>query len=207
MIFCLSPAYAHKLISHDGSHIEKELALEIPDHKISWAIYDNLGVNEAKYYTFEAKKGDSFYASIVVPKIIGLEEYSPTMIVTNEKMTFTEKILYEGNFPSKEFYEPFGQVTYWERQEVNFELPNDGKYFIIVIDEKNQNGKYSLAVGTIEDFSALDFVTVLPTAWLQTKLFVNDFNAVIIFFSVCSSIILIPIIIYKIKKQKLVQTN
>ena len=29
-----------------------------------------------------------------------------------------QKFLYEGDYPGNEFYEPFGQVTYWERQEV-----------------------------------------------------------------------------------------
>lgn len=200
-------AFAHKLIQHDDSHTNFDMALKIPDHSISWAIYENLGTNEAKYYTFDAKKGDPFYASIVIPKIQGLEEYAPTMIIMNSEMNFREKIIFEGNFPSNEFYEPFGQVTYWERQETNFLIPHDGKYFIVVLDEKNQQGKYSLAIGTIEDFSALDMVTILPTAWLQTKLFVNDYNAVIIFVAIIAAIISIPVVSYKIKKQKLVQTN
>jgi len=54
--------------------------LKIPDQKISWAIYENLGTNEAKFYSFIAKEGNSFYASIVVPKLDGLEEYSPTLV-------------------------------------------------------------------------------------------------------------------------------
>ena len=71
-----SPVYEHKLISHDDTHTDFDSALQIPDHKISWAIYENLGTNEAKFYSFEAKNDDSFYASIVIPKINGLEEYS-----------------------------------------------------------------------------------------------------------------------------------
>jgi hypothetical protein len=50
-----TPAYGHKLISHDDTHRNFESALKIPDHKISWAIYENLGQNEAKFYTFEAQ--------------------------------------------------------------------------------------------------------------------------------------------------------
>ena len=128
-------------------------------------IYENLGANEAKFYTFDAKKGDSFFASIVVPKISGLEEYSPSLLlmgsdketisnngdsVSLEEFQFkTQKSLYEGTFPGNEFYEPFGQVTYWERQEIKTTLPYDGKYFVVVMDERNQSGKYSLAIGTI----------------------------------------------------------
>ena len=210
IVFSSNPAFGHKLISHDDSHIDFETALQIPDHKISWAIYENLGTNEAKYYTFDAKEGDSFFASIVVPKISGLEEYSPTLFFIESAMFENQSALsqispmkfpYEGEFPGREFYEPFGQVTYWERQEVEMIIPNDGKYFIVVADEKNQNGKYSLAIGTIEDFSGADFFTILPKAWFDTKIFVNDYSSLGIFFFVLLSIILIPGFVL-IKKRK-----
>ena len=190
----MQSAYGHKLISHDDSHRDFDSALLIPDHKISWAVYENLGANEAKYYSFEGKKGDSLYASIVIPKISGLEEYSPTMILVNETedQFNSEKFPYEGNFPGREFYEPFGQVTYWERQEITSEIPADGTYYIVVADEKNQIGKYSFAIGTIEDFSGGDFFTILPKAWFDTKLFVNDYSAIVIFFSILLTIIGIP---------------
>ena len=212
-IISTSPAYGHKLISHDDTHTNFESALEIPDHKVSWAIYENLGTDEAKFYSFDAKQGDSFYASIVVPKINGLEEYSPSLVLMNsatlendsilfETQPNTKKFLYEGKFPGNEFYEPFGQITYWERQEVRTEIPADGKYFIIVMDEKNQKGKYSLAIGTIEDFSGSDFFTILPKAWLDTKLFVNDYFSIGILFFTLIAIpsILISITIRKRKK-------
>lgn len=193
--FIFSPVYGHKLITHDDTHRSFETALVIPDHKISWAIYEDLGAGESKFYSFEAKKGDSFYASIVVPKMEGLEEYSPTIVLVNPRVIGdqnnsldsqfnVEKYPYEGKFPGTEFYEPFGQVTYWERQEVNRIIPSDGKYFIIVTDEKNQSGKYSLAVGKIEDFSGADFFTILPKAWFDTKLFVNDYVSLLIFFGI-----------------------
>ena len=43
-IISTSPAYGHKLISHDDTHRDFDSALQIPDHKISWAIYENLEV-------------------------------------------------------------------------------------------------------------------------------------------------------------------
>ena len=201
IIISTSPAYAHKLISHDDTHRDIDNALRIPDHKISWAIYENLGTNEAKFYSFDGKSGDSFYASIVVPKIKELETYSPTMILINpgniqnydnqvKSQRDIQKFLYEGGFPSKEFYEPFGQVTYWERQEINMLLPADGEYFIVVLDEKNQKGKYSLAVGTIEDFSGENMFLILPQSWWDTKIFVNDYMSIGILFSIFIIIIL-----------------
>ena len=211
-IVSFSPAYGHKLISHDDTHRDFDSALQIPDHKISWAIYENLGANEAKYYSFNAKHGDSFYASIVVPKINGLEEYSPTLVLVGEKIfendtvpfetqLGTEKFLYQGGFPSTEFYEPFGQVTYWDRQEIRTDIILDGQYFLVVIDESNQSGKYSLAIGTIEDFSGGDFFAILPKAWLDTKLFVNDYTSIIISFFILGLIPSVPILIL-VRKRK-----
>ena len=207
IVLSISPvAHAHKLISHDDSHRDFESALVIPDHKISWAIYDNLGVEESKFYTFDAKKGDSFYASIVIPKLEGLENYSPSLILMNDDLfngagpssnieSSVQKFLYEGDYPGNEFYEPFGQVTYWERQEVTTIIPADGQYFILVSDEKNQSGKYALAVGTIEDFSGSDFFTTLPKAWFETKLFFNDYVSFIIGISI---LVGFPIMIFLI---------
>ena len=200
IVLSISPfAHAHKLISHDDSHRDFESALVIPDHKISWAIYDNLGVEESKFYTFDAKKDDSFYASIVIPKLEGLENYSPSLILMNDDLfngdgtssnieSSVQKFLYEGDYPGNEFYEPFGQVTYWERQEVTTIIPADGQYFILVSDEKNQSGKYALAVGTIEDFSGSDFFSTLPKAWFDTKLFFNDYVSFVIAISILAGI-------------------
>ena len=210
----LSPAYGHKPISHDETHTSFETALVIPDHKISWAIYEDLGVDEAKFYSFEAKKGDSFYASLVIPKIKGLEEYSPTIVLVYpknfdyqnnplESQTNMEKYPYEGSFPGNEFYEPFGQVTYWERQEVSQVIPSDGQFFLVVMDEKNQSGKYSLAIGKTEDFSGSDFFTILPKAWFDTKLFVNDYLSIVLLFVFFGGIVIIPTTIILRKKIKL----
>ena len=67
MIISISPAYGHKLISHDDSHRDFDSALVIPDHKISWAIYENLGTNETKFYTFDAKKVIRFMPVLSFP--------------------------------------------------------------------------------------------------------------------------------------------
>lgn len=198
-VITASPAYGHKLISHNGTHTDFDSALLIPDHRISWAIYDDLGADETKFYTFDAARGDSFYAGIMVPKMDGLEEYSPSLILVSparfennpapiSTWPNTEMSRYEGEFPGNEFYEPFGQVTYWDRQEINTYIPADGRYFIVVADDEGSDGKYALAIGTIEDFSGENLLLVLPMAWLETKMFVNDYVSVGIFFFALAAI-------------------
>ena len=197
-----STAFGHKLIPTDGSNDSLENGLMISDHKISWAVYEEINDNEL-YYTFDGKKGDMFFASIVIPKIETLKNFSPSLAfigyeshleliqgyeIDNSNKNFPYTLPegfdayvfdYSGSFPSKEFYEPFGQITYWERQEITFDLPADGTYHLSVFDRNSNPGKYALAIGTIEDFSAYDFFTLLPYAWLATKLFVNDYFSAI----------------------------
>lgn len=198
-IVMMNPAYGHRLISHDDTHTDFDSALQIPDHRISWAVYDNLGVDGAKFYVFDGERGDSFYMSILIPQIDGLEEYSPSLFLVKpagfegqpasfEAWPNTERFPYEGEFPGNEFYEPFGQITYWERQEVRAFLPSDGKYFIVVVDKEGQDGKYALSVGTIEDFSGEALLVAIATGWFETKLFVNDYLSLMIFFSALAAI-------------------
>ena len=61
-IFCLlmlpASAFGHKLIPTDGTNIDYESALNIPDPVISWAMYEKLEDN-ALFYKFDAKKAKS----------------------------------------------------------------------------------------------------------------------------------------------------
>ena len=191
-------AFAHKLIPTDGSNNDIVSALEIPDPIVSWAMYEELS-NNVLYYKFDAKKGDKLFTSIVIPKLDGLEDFSPSLafiapsftinLITELKVLDSTKSFpfpipdgydtivfdYNGVLPSKESYEPFGQITYWERQEVNFLIPVDATYYLAVYDSSGDYGKLALAIGYVEDFSAIDFMTVLPYAWFESRYFVEDY--------------------------------
>ena len=207
LLYCImilpASAFAHKLIPTDGSNNDVVSALEIPDPVVSWAMYEELS-NNVLYYKFDAKKGDKLFANIVIPKLDGLEDFAPSLVFIAPTFTInliTElKVLdstesfpfpvpdgydaivfdYDGVLPSKEFYEPFGQITYWERQEINLVVPVDGIYYLAVYDSSGDYGKLALAIGYVEDFSATDFMTVLPYAWFESRYFVEDYMTPVI---------------------------
>ena len=206
-LFIPSGAFAHKLIPTDGSNIDYETALVIPDPVISWAMYEELK-DKPLFYKFDAEKGDRLYSSIVIPKLEPLEDFAPSLVLIGPE-TFLEivqelRILessrdfdypltegytayvfdYSGPIPSTEFYEPFGQVTYWERQEIDLRIEAPGTYYMAVFDKNGSNGKLALAIGYIEDFSGNDFVTVLPNAWMESRYFSEDFSQLYILFGV-----------------------
>jgi hypothetical protein len=72
-------AFAHKPLEQSGDvNSNLQHALSIPDHKISWAIYQNLdGVNIVRFYVFEGKANEELYAQVSVPVLNGLEDFSP----------------------------------------------------------------------------------------------------------------------------------
>ena len=206
-IFCLlmlpASAFGHKLIPTDGTNIDYESALNIPDPVISWAMYEELEDN-ALFYKFDAKKDDRLFSSIVIPKLDNLENFTPSLVLIGPS-TFLDlvdelKVMdvdknfdypipdgydayvfdYNGPIPSKEFYEPFGQVTYWERQEIDLEIEAPGTYYMAVFDKNGSTGKLAVAIGYVEDFSGNDFVTVLPNAWLESRYFSEDYSQLFI---------------------------
>ena len=228
-LFCLlmlpASAFGHKLIPTDGTNIDYESALQIPDPVISWAMYEELE-NSALFYKFEAKKDDRLYSSIVIPKLSELEGFTPSLVLIGPS-TFLElvdelKVLdvdtsfgysipegydayvfdYNGQIPSKEFYEPFGQITYWERQEIDLEIEAPGTYYLAVFDKTGSNGKLALAIGYVEDFSGNDFLTVLPNARLESRYFSEDFTPLVIFIGIIFGIFaIIGFLIYRKIKQ------
>ena len=102
---------------------------------------------------------------------------------------------YRGPVPSEEFYEEFAQTTYWQKQRVVVEgLPASGIYYIVVFEE-SQGGKYSLAVGEVEDFTPIDFVTVLQAAWFEVKLFFEDYLSIAAAISVLGATVALPAVV------------
>lgn len=234
---CLLPDYkyrmdaeGHKLLgSSDNDNNKFTSALMIPNHTISWAVYQHLDGGDgidARFYKFNnSQVNSSFYAQIVVPKIGQFANFTPSLMLLEPKpyavkdnnitdivndnsisinnnnnpfpfgIPTNYQIMINQGYnntlsPSSTFYEPFTQTSYWERQEINANLNKLGMHYVVVYDNYNDNnsgnntriqssmpefGKFSLAVGKVEDFSILDFFVLVPYSWINVKLFFNDY--------------------------------
>ena len=199
MLSLAIPAYAHKPLGAENNDAP-ENSLEIPNHKVSWVIYKELEAGNVNYYKFNANTGDRFYAEMDIPKLDRLLDFSPSIIlvgkgldknlVKGQDIAVTQievpvslpeqdmdalAIDYVGIIPSREFYEEFSQTTFWQRQKIVIDsMPTSSTYYLMVTSEK-QNGKYALAIGEIEEFGPTEFITILPAAWFQIKLFFEDY--------------------------------
>ena len=201
MFFHIDAVVAHQLIFSDGKNTTMENALYIPDPQISWAMYGELE-NNVLFYKFEAEQKEPLYASLVIPALDGLENFSPSLAIITQQQNITMISLHTGekntdvpfalpdgyraivfDYDRKStanvFYEPFTQVNYWERQEIRTESINPGTYYIAVFNPA-ENGKFTLAVGEIEDFSKANFFDSFVRAWFETKIFFNDYLTVVI---------------------------
>jgi hypothetical protein len=248
---------AHKLLSGNGNDNSKfTSAMVIPNHTISWAIYQTLDGNggiDARYYKFNNTQiNSSFYAQIVIPKIDEFVNFTPSLIllepksyevkdddttnvISNNKLISNNNVNdtfpfgiptnyqvlinknYEDTLPSPTIYEPFTQTSYWERQEINSKLDKLGTYYIVVYnsyDNSDNNlqqktsiskfGKFSLAVGKVEDFSISDLLILIPYSWINVKLFFNDYWSMILGITIFVSLVIVmPIVLVLRKKRKL----
>ena len=84
MFFHIDDSLAHQLIFSDGSNTTMENALYIPDPQISWAMYGELE-NNVLFYKFEAKQKEPLYASLVIPALDGLEDFSPSLAIITQQ--------------------------------------------------------------------------------------------------------------------------
>lgn len=82
IIFILGTSFAvsgHKYLETKEGRSREEPVL-VPDHQVSWAVYEKLKTeNQVDYYRFTAKKGEEIYASLVIPKIDRLSDFNPEL--------------------------------------------------------------------------------------------------------------------------------
>ncbi len=225
----------HKPLKVIGSNNDFSTAKEIPNHKISWGIYEELsGSGDVHYYKFAANEGERLYAQISIPKLEKFSTFVPSIALVGSGLSVAKLegeysvqeyahdvgdlpfgippgmraivVDYNGRVPSSEFYEPFTQTSYWERQEIVVNsLPSSGTYYLVVFVRSlaQDEGKYTLAVGEIEDFSPLDFITIIPPAWLDTKFFFEDYISPTIAISllVAASALIAMMLVRRLKRR------
>ena len=196
LFFNVNEAFGHQLIFSDGMNTKIDNSLYITDPQISWAMYGEVE-NNVLFYKFDVEQKEPLYASIVIPALEGLEEFHPSLAIISERQNIglislqvdenntdlpfelPEKFSaivfdYSDNFPGRVFYEPFTQVNYWERQEIRIDHINPGTYYLAVFNT-SENGKFTLAVGEIEDFRNANFFDSFVRAWFETKIFFEDY--------------------------------
>ena len=143
---------------------DKPYVIENPE--ISKAIYSTL-TGTAHFYMISSDKPFNFYAGLTVPKIDECNNF-PRFSFSVLDRDFHIIQEFDGqNFQWWEWYEPYGKKWYWVGPEYGegFKSSNvfDEDTYYIKVFNKDNIGKYVLAVGDIEKFTPLVIAKTIIT--------------------------------------------
>lgn len=162
-------ALAHiPVIVKKGATQENPVLVKKPE--VSYAYYAELA-GEPHFYKIEAAKPFHFYVNILVP------DYSPdTEAILRHDMSFEiirgDIALWMevgSSFEWTRFYEKYGRDHYYMGPEFEADFGR-GTYFIKVSNKDNK-GRYALAVGKKEKFTPLSLVSAMFKAWSLDRWF------------------------------------
>jgi hypothetical protein len=184
-IFAHSPVFARG--NHDPSH-----AYQIDDFKKSWVLYATLDHQDrGDYYKFTASKGDRIYISLMTaqdPEDSGFLPSFSLLMPNSEKKDELPPYIdipsgwgsmeIDGKNPRKASYEPFTPGWIYDIASLDIDAPENGTYYIVVFDESQKTGNYSLAVGYVESFTLREWIMIPFSihntyAWEGQDLFVT----------------------------------
>ncbi|MDR7476103.1 MAG: glycerol-3-phosphate acyltransferase [Armatimonadota bacterium] len=159
------PAWAHQPFFEE-TDILPDRPWWIDDPSVSTAVYATLeSPMDVDVFAFDGRAGQEVYLSIVIPQILGQEDFAPTVALVGPGLPEGRETLpsvvplaeSEGmevvpppEGPPSTFFEPFTRTSYWERQERTFAFPADGPYRVAVWHPRGAVGRYVFTVGRAE---------------------------------------------------------
>ena len=144
-VFGVCSAHQPRLVRDQASSEVKPIVISNPE--ISQAFYGILS-GHADYYQITMNTGFLLYVNIVVPDLSGQRTDFIVDIMKNDSAVYTR--LDGRRFHRSGFYEEFAGDQYLAGPEFQRQVQK-GSYTIMVSNKGNQ-GKYSLAIGKIESF-------------------------------------------------------
>ncbi len=171
----------------------KEKPIFVEDHQISWAAYNQLETaGDVDFYSFKAEQGEEIYFSMVIPVIDRYKNFRPDLALIGPSLE-NDYAGYDDNYINSSlklesdeniiivrddqdnpdtFFEPFTRTSYWRRQQYSTQAPAAGTYFLAVFSEKEDQGKYTLAIGRKEVWGLKDLIRMPKILW-DTRMFVE----------------------------------
>jgi hypothetical protein len=163
LFFILIPGYTS---AHQPRIVESRQTV-VTNPEVSKAYYGQLkGVPDV--YTIQASAPFNLYVNVLVPDITD-QKKDVSATITKDGMPFAT--LDGTQFTWKQMFEPFGYDRYWTGPE--YKAPVEAGTYTITVTSTNNDSKYSLAVGEIENF---DFKETMNALTLVPQLKQSFFN-------------------------------
>ncbi len=156
LILLPSVAFAHQ------PRLTESRLTQVTEPEISKAYYGKL-TGQPDVYRIQAAEPFDLYVNALVPAIEGQEKDISVVVVNRDNEGEPLVVLEGAEAEWKRFYEPFGADTYWMGPE--YRARAEAGAYEIRVSSKNNDSKYSLAIGEVEAFSAkegLKAITVIP---------------------------------------------
>jgi hypothetical protein len=182
-------ACAHTTLEAEG--VESiESAYVIPTPSKSWTLYEEIHCpGELHYYRVDLGEGERLVVRLFVP-VGEASSFTPSLVVMGPDMGGGEVPealevpegygleLVEGNRSLGPEYEPFTPASYIYLAEYRHEPKGPATYYFAVY-EPEEEGRYGLEVGYVEEFTAMEWVRV-PVDVFGTKLWEGQ-NPLLVF--------------------------
>ena len=165
----LSTASAHKP-AIGGEWDEPTAAFPVADPEISIVVYRELTCEQpALWLAFDATAGDEVWVQLGVPVISRLAQDRPAMALLAPGLPPIDGdvpfavpeglggVIIESGTEAADFYEPFTQTYSWIWAETWVNTPESGQAYLVGWNPEGRSGKLWLAMGTVEDFSDLEW--------------------------------------------------
>ena len=176
-------ASAHLPLFDDGTAVDAEHALLIPDIGLSQVVYHEVTEPvQPLWLAFDAVAGQELYFNPGVPAIDRLRDYRPAFALVGPGLpaatlpfalpadTGAEVYLTTDIVAPEFFHEPFSGTDSWILFEKTVILPQSGRYYLVGYVPSGEPGKFWIAVGKREQFGPDDIAT-LPQDIAQVRRF------------------------------------
>jgi hypothetical protein len=168
LFYSITPVTAHAPLGA-GSNEQLSNATKIAQPEKSYVIYNELHEgNEAQYYRFTMENGQVLSGSLQVP---GPDSMVPSIVIIGPGITTSGEVpqfveippgsgakVIPGSKPGKPSFEPFTPQQIYEVARFNEPITVPGDYYIAIYG--NEGGKYSLAPGSLEQFTVAEWLTI-----------------------------------------------
>jgi len=149
VFFLILVSWPLEVLAHQPRIVEYE-KINVTKPEISKAYYGELS-GKPHIYMIEASSTIDLYVNVLVPFIEGPGK---NVIVKIFKGDQSLGSLSPGEKDWKEFFEPFGQSMYWQGPE--FKIRADAGKYKILVQSREKNIRYVLAIGEIEAFDGIE---------------------------------------------------
>lgn len=198
-LLTIEEASAHELIAvrPDNTMFQQSLFFPNSDIESHFTLEEFEREGQSHWYRFNGIKDQQVLIQILVPNIESTRNFSPCfdLIIGEDKVTPESE--------RTEFIEDISNTDWLITCKVRMNLPDDGVYFIRAHDELfhyevGDTGKFSMAFGTSEDLSIVDWLYI-PIWILQANLFFE--NLVYVWIMLVLILVAVILVIYYLNKR------